>query len=58
MGGKYDFFELETGKTNILIFEEDIILGNNGALALNWVPSTGILSGAIRFYTHVKGDDE
>lgn len=57
-GGKHDFMVLETGKTNRYTVKHDIVLGKNGAIGLNWVPSTGILTGTVIFYTHVKAEDE
>lgn len=52
-GGKYAFQELDTvNKTYDIIIPHDVILNKNGAIALNWVPATGILSGTIWFFTH------
>lgn len=55
--GKHDFMYLETGKTNRLTVAHDIILGKNGAVALNWVPSTGVLTGTVKFYTHAPREE-
>lgn len=57
-GGKHEFLYLETGKVNRFTVNHDIVLGKNGAVALNWVPSTGILTGKVVFYTHVPGGEE
>lgn len=57
-GGKHDFMYLKTGETNRLTIPHDIILPKNGAIGLNWVPATGVLTGTVKFYTHVKPEDE
>ena len=57
-GGKHDWMYLETGKMNRLTVHHDIILGKNGAIALNWVPSTGILTGTVKFYTHAPREEQ
>lgn len=50
-GGKYAFQQLPVADTNYdILFQHDIILNKNGAMALNWVPATGILSGTIWFF--------
>lgn len=52
-GGKYLFQQLTVADTNYDIFiPHDIILNKNGALAFNWVPATGILSGTVWFFLH------
>ena len=51
--GKYAFQQLDVvDKTYEIKFLHDIILGKNDAIALNWVPATGILSGVIYFFLH------
>ena len=55
--GKHDFMFLETGKSNRLTVLHDIILGKNGAMALNWVPSTGVLTGTVKFYAHAPREE-
>ena len=55
--GKHRFFYLETGKVNHMNIFHDIILGKNGAIALNWVPSTGVLTGTVDFYTHTPREE-
>lgn len=55
--GKHAFMQLETGKNNRLTIFHDIILGKNGAIALNWVPSTGVLTGTVKFYTHTPREE-
>ncbi len=55
--GKHAFMYLETGKVNHFDIAHDIILGKNGAIALNWVPSTGILTGTVKFYTHTPREE-
>lgn len=51
-GGKYAFQQLAVADTTYVItFHHDIILDKNGAIALNWVPSTGILTGTVYFFT-------
>ncbi len=39
-------------RTYELTFHHDIILNKNGAIALNWVPATGILTGTVFFFLH------
>lgn len=52
-GGKYAFQQLAVADTNYdIFFPHDVILNKNGALALNWVPATGILTGTIYFFLH------
>lgn len=52
-GGKYAFQQLTVADTTYDIeIPHDIILDKNGAIALNWVPATGILSGTIWFFLH------
>lgn len=52
-GGKYVFQQLAVANTTYTItLHHDIILDKNGAMALNWVPSTGILSGVVYFFLH------
>ena len=44
--GKYRFQQLTVADhTYEMTFHHDIILAKNGAIAINWVPATGILSG-------------
>lgn len=53
VGGKYTFQQLAVADTTYdIIFPHDVILNKNGALALNWVPATGILSGTVFFFLH------
>ncbi len=56
-GGKHAFMYLETGKVNHFDIAHDIILGKNGAIALNWVPSTGVLTGTVKFFTHAPREE-
>jgi hypothetical protein len=52
-GGKYAFQQLPVADTTYDIhIPHDIILNKNGAMALNWVPATGILSGTVWFFLH------
>ena len=52
-GGVYRFQQLDTvDKTYEMTFHHDIILPKNGAIALHWVPATGILSGCVYFFLH------
>ena len=52
-GGKYRFQQLTVANTTYeLTFHHDIILNKNGAVALNWVPATGILTGCVYFFLH------
>lgn len=52
-GGKYAFQQLVAADTNYDIqIPHDVILNKNGALAFNWVPATGILSGTVWFFLH------
>lgn len=52
-GGKYIFQRLAVVDTTYeIVFHHDIILDKNGAVGLNWVPSTGILTGTIFFFLH------
>ena len=52
-GGKFAFQQLPVADTNYDIFiPHDVILDKNGAIALNWVPATGILSGTVWFFLH------
>ena len=55
--GKHHFMYLETGEVNHLNIPRDSILGKNGAIALNWVPSTGILTGTVKFYAHTPREE-
>lgn len=51
--GKYAFQQLPVADTEYNIhIPHDIILGKNGAIALNWVPATGILTGTVWFFLH------
>ncbi|MEE8607827.1 MAG: hypothetical protein V3S55_09490 [Nitrospiraceae bacterium] len=51
--GKYAFQQLTVADTTYEItFHHDIILNKNGAIALNWVPATGILTGTVYFFLH------
>ena len=51
--GKYAFQQLKNAdQTYEITFHHDIILDKNGAIALNWVPATGILSGTLFFMLH------
>lgn len=51
--GKYMFQQLAVANTTYEItFHHDIILNKNGAVALNWVPGTGILTGTVYFFLH------
>ncbi len=51
--GKYRFQQLKVAdQTYEVTFHHDVILGKNGAFALNWVPATGILSGCVYFFLH------
>ena len=52
-GGKFAFQQLAVANTTYEItFHHDIILDKNGAIALNWVPATGILTGTVYFFLH------
>ncbi len=52
-GGKYAFQQIVAIDTNYDIhIPHDIILGKNDAVALNWVPATGVLTGTIWFFVH------
>lgn len=51
--GKYAFQSLDTvDKSYDIFIPHDIILDKNGAVALNWVPASGILTGTIWFFLH------
>lgn len=52
-GGKYAFQPLPVADTKYdLEIPHDIILDKNGAVAFNWVPATGILTGTVWFFLH------
>ncbi len=52
-GGVHRFQQLDTvDKTYEFTFHHDIILNKNGAVALHWVPGTGILTGMLYFFLH------
>ena len=56
-GGKHEFLYLPALTTVSLTVPHDIILGKNGAIALNWVPSTGILTGTVKFFTSKPSEE-
>ncbi len=51
-GGKYSFQRLAADTTHEIALHHDIILDKNGAIALNWVPASGVLSGTVYFFLH------
>lgn len=57
-GGKHRFIRLIADTQREITIPHDILLGNNGAIGLNWTESTGVLTGTVGFYTHTKAADE
>ncbi len=51
-GGVHHFMTLVADVQKHLTVLHDIILGPGSAMALHWVPGTGILTGTIKFYAH------
>ncbi len=51
-GGKHEFIYLPALVTQNITIAHDIILGKNGAIALNWTSATGILTGTVKFFLH------